>query len=202
MKNMFSKVLVLIALLPLASCITTNKGSAAAYLAGIGRAPAPIADGPAWNTYSYWDDDKSAGSPHIVVNLDEQMAKFYRGDTLVGVAGISSGSEMHRTPSGNYKILEKKVDKHSNLYGHIEDAYGRVINDDATPQTPVPPGARYVPAPMPYWMRLTNSGIGMHQGFLPGYAASHGCIRVDKKVIRDFYNAAYVGMPVKVINTF
>ena len=52
---------------------------------------------------------------------------------------------------------------------------------------------------MPYWMRLTNTGVGMHQGFLPGYAASHGCIRMDKNVVRNFYHAAHVGMRVKVV---
>ena len=201
MANHFIKLLCLIALFSLTSCLNTTTGSASAYLAGIGRTPQPVEGAPTWNTYSYWDDDGSSGSPHIVVNLDEQMAKFYRGQTLVGVAGISSGIEGRRTPAGNYKILEKVRDKYSTLYGHIEDAYGNIINDDATPQTPVPPGGKYVPAPMPFWMRLTNDGVGMHQGFLPGYAASHGCIRVDKKVIQNFYNAAYVGMPVKVIKS-
>jgi lipoprotein-anchoring transpeptidase ErfK/SrfK len=80
----------------------------------------------------------------------------------------------------------------------VEDARGRVVNINATPRSRVPAGGRYVPAPMPYWMRLTSSGIGMHQGFLPGYAASHGCIRMDKKVVRHFYSAAYVGMRVRI----
>jgi lipoprotein-anchoring transpeptidase ErfK/SrfK len=132
------------------------------------------------------------------VDLKRQVATFYRGRNKVGVAAISSGDERHRTPDGTYRILEKVKDKYSTRYGHVEDARGRVVNRDATPRSRVPPGGRYVPAPMPYWMRLTWTGIGMHQGFLPGYAASHGCIRMDKKVVRQFYNAAYVGMKVKV----
>lgn len=48
---------------------------------------------------------------------------------------------------------------------------------------------------------ISHDGIGMHQGFLPGYPASHGCIRVDKTVVQQFYAAASVGMPVKVIGT-
>jgi lipoprotein-anchoring transpeptidase ErfK/SrfK len=132
------------------------------------------------------------------VDLSRQVATFYRGSNKVGVAAISSGDERHPTPDGTYRILEKVRDKHSTRYGHVEDARGRVVNRDATPASRVPPGGRYVPAPMPYWMRLTWSGIGMHQGFLPGYAASHGCIRMDKKVVRQFYEAAYVGMKVKV----
>jgi lipoprotein-anchoring transpeptidase ErfK/SrfK len=132
------------------------------------------------------------------VDLRRQVATFYRGKNKVGVAAISSGDERHPTPDGTYRILEKIRDKYSNRYGHVEDAHGRVVNNDATPRSPVPPGGRYRPAPMPYWMRLTSYGIGMHQGFLPGYAASHGCIRMDKKVVRQFYEAAYVGMKVKV----
>jgi lipoprotein-anchoring transpeptidase ErfK/SrfK len=132
------------------------------------------------------------------VDLSRQVATFYRGSNKVGVAAISSGDERHPTPDGTYRILEKVRDKHSTRYGHVEDARGRVVNRDATPASRVPPGGRYVPAPMPYWMRLTWSGIGMHQGFLPGYAASHGCIRMDKKVVRQFYEAAYVVMKVKV----
>lgn len=132
------------------------------------------------------------------VDLNRQVAAFYRGKTKVGVAAISSGDERHPTPDGTYRILEKVQDKRSTRYGHVEDARGRVVNSNATPSSPVPAGGRYVAAPMPYWMRLTWTGIGMHQGFLPGYAASHGCIRMDKKVVRQFYNAARVGMKVKV----
>ena len=147
---------------------------------------------------SYWRDTGGGGEAHMEVDLNHQVATFYRGKTRVGVAAISSGDERHRTPDGTYRILEKVQDKRSTRYGHVEDARGRVVNSNATPASPVPAGGRYVAAPMPYWMRLTWTGIGMHQGFLPGYAASHGCIRMDKKVVRQFYNAARVGMKVKV----
>jgi lipoprotein-anchoring transpeptidase ErfK/SrfK len=132
------------------------------------------------------------------VDLRRQVATFYRGRNKMGVSAISSGDERHRTPDGNYRVLEKLRVKYSGSYGHVEDARGRVVNINATPRSRVPAGGRYVPAPMPYWMRLTSSGIGMHQGFLPGYAASHGCIRMDKKVVRHFYSAAYVGMRVRI----
>jgi lipoprotein-anchoring transpeptidase ErfK/SrfK len=151
-----------------------------------------------WHHGSYWDDDHSGGKAWMQVDLRHQVATFYRGKNKIGVAAISSGDERHRTPDGEYRILEKLEDKHSSSYGHVEDAHGRVVNADATPRSRVPSGCKYVPAPMPYWMRLTWYGIGMHQGFLPGYAASHGCIRMDKKVVRYFYKAARVGMRVKV----
>jgi len=148
---------------------------------------------------SYWDDDGSPGTPWMQVDLGRQVATFFRGDNRIGAAAISSGTEERQTPAGEYRILEKLEEKYSTKYGHIEDSTGHVINVDATPSSPVPPGCRYVPAPMPYWMRLTSNGVGMHQGFLPGYAASHGCIRMDRNVVQQFYNAAHVGMRVQVV---
>ena len=53
---------------------------------------------------------------------------------------------------------------------------------------------------MPYFMRLTNSGVGMHQGFLPGVADSHGCIRMPEKLVKIYWENAPLGTPVRVIN--
>jgi lipoprotein-anchoring transpeptidase ErfK/SrfK len=148
---------------------------------------------------SYWDDDGSGGPGSIVVDLRRQVAEFYRGGRIIGVAAISSGVENRRTPAGEYRILEKDIDHCSSKYGTIEDGSGNVVNIDATPGTSVPSGCHYVPAPMHYFMRLTNDGVGMHQGFLPGYPASHGCIRMDRNVVPKFYENARVGMPVRVV---
>lgn len=183
----------------LASCETTQpQGSD--YLAGLGgsapQAPPSLGVG---EQVSHWDDDGSQGAPRIVVNLKMQVAKFYRGNRVIGVAAIASGKEGRSTPPGQYKITQKSPDHKSSKYGWIEDGNKNVINDDATPKTPVPAGCRYVPAPMPWFMRLTNDGVGMHEGYLPGYPASHGCIRMDRGVVKKFYDHAYIGMPVEVV---
>jgi hypothetical protein len=137
---------------------------------------------------AFWDGHHVSGPPAIEVNLRTQQARFFKGDVLVGVSPVSSGTEARRTPAGSYRILEKDIDHVSTLYGAIvEVATGRVVNDDATPKTPVPPGCRYEPSPMYHFMRLTWDGVGMHEGFLPGYPASHGCIRMDKDMVRHFY---------------
>jgi lipoprotein-anchoring transpeptidase ErfK/SrfK len=190
-----------LALCLLASCGGTKSTKGGSdYLAGLGAAPpqAPQMLGVAEHT-SYWDDDGSGGPGSIVVDLRRQVAEFYRGGRIIGVAAISSGVENRRTPAGEYKILEKDIDHCSTKYGTIEDGSGNVVNADATPSTSVPGGCHYVPAPMHYFMRLTNDGVGMHQGFLPGYPASHGCIRMDRNVVPKFYENARVGMPVKVV---
>lgn len=202
MTRMKSTVLPALAgLFLLASCTTPPAENLGAnYLAGLGG-PVPTAPqqlGVA-EPVSYWDDDGSQGESYIVVDLRRQVAEYYRAGHVIGVAAISSGTEMRATPAGDYKILEKDIDHVSSSYGHVEDASGNTVNNDATPRSAVPPGGKYVPAPMNFFMRLTWDGVGMHQGYLPGYPASHGCIRMDRNVVPKFYENSYVGMPVKVV---
>ncbi len=156
-----------------------------------------------YDDISYWDGDPPAyaGKPSMVINLTEQRAYFYQGDRLAGVGLVATGKENYGTPPGNFNVMEKIVDKSSNLYGWMYDANGNVINYDADSRTDVPPpGGYFDGAKMPYWMRLTSGGVGMHEGPIPvpGQPASHGCIRVSKTVIRDFFAAAEVGMPVAI----
>lgn len=149
-----------------------------------------------------WYDDQSAGPLKIRINLSEQRAIYTRGGREIGWSYVATGKEGHGTPSGTYRISEKIVDKYSNRYGWIEDEYGNVVNPDATPSTKRGPGERYVPAPMPYWMRLTSHGIGMHAGIIPqpGEAASHGCIRLPKELAPALFNAVSVGTSVSIVH--
>ena len=148
---------------------------------------------------SYWDGDGLPGAPSIIINLSRQTASFYKGDTLAGVSAISSGREGYKTPPGNYKILEKKVHHVSGLYGSHKDANDNIVKTPVSVRDPVPPGARFVGSPMPYWMRMSNSGIGMHQGFLPGVPDSHGCIRLPERMAKAFFANVEKGTPVTVV---
>jgi lipoprotein-anchoring transpeptidase ErfK/SrfK len=147
-----------------------------------------------------WYDDHGPGQVKMRINLSEQRATYTRGGRDIGWSYVATGKEGHGTPSGTYRITEKIVDKYSNRYGWIEDEWGNVTNADATPGTPKGPGERYVPAPMPYWMRLTSYGIGMHAGVIPepGKAASHGCIRLPKELAPVLFSAVSVGTPVSI----
>ncbi len=150
---------------------------------------------------SYWDGEGVQGAPSIVIDLSEQTASFYKGEKLVGVSAISTGREGFATPVGNYKILQKKVDYASNLYGDYVDAAGNVVvRNVGIKKDPMPTGTTFRGAPMPYWMRLTSSGVGMHQGFLPGVPDSHGCIRLPEKMVKIFFDNVALGTPVKVVN--
>jgi lipoprotein-anchoring transpeptidase ErfK/SrfK len=147
----------------------------------------------------YWDGDNVPGPSLIRLNRSEQKAYFYKGEELVGVSPISTGKTTHTTPAGTYKITQKSEDHKSSLYGVIRDqATGQIVNDDADTRKHKPgPGQVFEAAPMPYFMRF-NGGIGMHVGHLPGYAASHGCVRMPKEMAVKFFEASQVGTPVIV----
>lgn len=147
-----------------------------------------------------WYDRGGPGKVSVSINLSEQIATVKRGDREIGWAFVATGVEGRRTPAGTYSITEMVVDKYSNRYGWIENELGEVINDDASPGDYVPPGAVYKPAPMPYWMRLTDYGIGMHVGKIPqpGETASHGCIRMPEQFVPSLYDKVNIGTRVKI----
>lgn len=153
------------------------------------------------DTVSYWDGDGVSGSPSITIDLREQQARFYKAGRLVGVSMISSGREGYATPPGKFKIMQKNKDHVSNLYGDYVDAAGNVVVANVGVKTdPMPPGAVFRGAPMPYFMRITSGGVGMHAGFLPGFPASHGCIRMPEHMAEIFFANVSHGTPVRVVN--
>ena len=149
---------------------------------------------------SYWDGDGVAGDPSIVVDLSEQQAMFYKGGKLVGISAISSGREGYGTPVGNYKITQKNPNHVSNLYGDYVNAQGDAVVKNVTfKKDPMPPGTRFAGSPMPFFMRLGHSAVGLHQGFLPGVPDSHGCIRMPERMVKIFFANAPTGTPVTII---
>lgn len=119
-----------------------------------------------------WEPDRSPdGAVLVVVSLPEQRAHIYRDGKRIGLTTISTGSEGRETPPGQFEILQKKVTHRSNLY------------DDA---------------PMPFMQRLTWDGIALHAGHVPGYPASHGCIRLPRKLAEQLYAITDIGTRVVV----
>ncbi|MBL9132387.1 MAG: L,D-transpeptidase family protein [Verrucomicrobiaceae bacterium] len=147
---------------------------------------------------SYWDGDGMGGSPSITIDLSDQKAYFYKGGQLAGVSALSTGDEKHPTKTGNFKIIQKDQWHKSNLYGDYVDAGGNVVmaNIDVT-KDKAPPGTTFDGSKMHHFMRFVG-GIGMHEGFLPGYPASHGCVRMPGHMAATFYNNVSVGTPVTV----
>lgn len=150
-----------------------------------------------------WYDDGGEGKVAIRISLTDQIAEFKRGGRDIGWCYVATGKEGHDTRPGTYSITEKIEDKHSNIYGWIEDEAGNVTDGDAKAGEKVPKGMVYVPAPMPYWMRLTSYGVGMHGGLIPepGEPASHGCIRMPKEFVPTLFEVVKVGTPVNITNS-
>jgi len=136
---------------------------------------------------------------HVVVSLPKQRAYLMIGEQIVADSPISSGKAGHSTPSGHFSVLEKDPDHRSSIYGDFVDSSGRVVRAGISANIDsAPSGTHYVGAPMTWFMRLTGEGVGMHVGILPGYAASHGCIRMPSDGAKLFYDNVKIGTPVNV----
>jgi lipoprotein-anchoring transpeptidase ErfK/SrfK len=107
----------------------------------------------------------------IVVSLADQSLYAYNGQKLVAYSNISSGKPGHETPTGDFTVSEKDPDHHSSIYEN---------------------------ASMPFFMRLTDGGVGLHAGFIPGYPASHGCVRLPYGMAQELFQHVESGTPVEI----
>lgn len=156
--------------------------------------------GPPRDTVSYWDGDQASGSPSIKISLGEQRAYFYKSGLLVGVSQLSTGREGRNTPYGHFSIMQKDKNHASNLYGdYVDSADNVVVPNVDVKKDPKPPGTHFKGASMPYYMQIAP-GFGLHAGYLPGYPASHGCIRMPEFMAEDFFRSVSVGTPVTITN--
>ena len=120
-----------------------------------------------------WEQRESYEGPlKIVAVLDIQRIYVFQNDKLLGFSTISSGKKGKETPTGIFNILQKNIDHKSNLYSN---------------------------APMPYMQRLTWDGIAMHGGHLPGYPASHGCIRLPHPFAKALFGVTQMNQEVVVL---
>jgi hypothetical protein len=120
----------------------------------------------------FWSPERAPPGPVVViVSTSDQLTFAYRNGVLIGVSSCSTGKPGHRTPTGVFTILQKRVEHYSNIYNN---------------------------APMPYMQRLTWRGIALHAGDLPGYPASAGCVRLPAAFARKLFSITDVGTPVIV----
>ena len=149
-----------------------------------------------------WHGGGDSGPVRVTIDLSQQKAFIFRNNQNIGWTYVATGRTGFNTPTGTFRISEKIVNKRSNRYGTIVDANGRTVNSNATAGVHrVPSGGRFVGAKMPYWMRLTGNGIGMHAGAIPrpGSPASHGCVRMPYSAVAKLYSIAPTGTPVTII---
>ncbi len=118
-----------------------------------------------------WRDVPGDGPERVVVSLSDQMAYLYRGSTLVAVSTISSGKDEKPTPTGIFSVLDKR---------------------------PMYRSKKYDNAAMPWMQRIDQYGVALHAGHNPGYAASHGCVRLPADFAKKLYSVTDVGTPVYI----
>jgi lipoprotein-anchoring transpeptidase ErfK/SrfK len=118
-----------------------------------------------------WRDVPGDGPERVVVSLSDQLAYLYRGDTLVAVSTISSGKDAKPTPTGIFSVLDKRAMYRSKKYDN---------------------------APMPFMQRIDQYGIALHAGHNPGYAASHGCVRLPTAFAKKLFGVTDIGTPVYI----
>jgi lipoprotein-anchoring transpeptidase ErfK/SrfK len=136
----------------------------------------------------------------VLVSLSRQRAYAYAGGQLAIDTPISSGKKAGFTPTGHFTIIQKDPNHRSNIYGNFVDSRGRIVRAGVSSRIDsAPSGSHYEGAPMFYFMRLTNEGVGMHIGILPGYPASHGCIRMPAEIAPQIYARVKLGTPVEVV---
>ena len=169
------------------------------YLGGV-YGPGPVSAAAPQDTVSYWDGDEMSGKPSVKISLGEQRAYFYKGGKLAGISQLSTGREGLNTPIGKFAIQQKDVNHVSTKYGDYVDAGDNVVKPNVElGKDPMPPGSHFKGAPMPFFMRI-HGGVGMHAGYLPGYPASHGCIRMPGFMAEEFFKSVSVGTPVTITN--
>ena len=119
-----------------------------------------------------WAPEKARTGPTLlIVNLDTQRAILFRNGIPIAASTLSTGRPGYATPTGVFTILQKHVEHYSSKYDN---------------------------APMPYMQRLTWKGVALHAGYLPGYPASHGCIRLPREFARLLYGTTQLGMTVVI----
>ena len=148
--------------------------AAAAYAQRVERGDRPIIEVvTALDTGEFvWAPELSPQGPTIlVVNLATQRAVLFRNGVPIAASTVSTGREGYETPTGVFTILQKRKEHFSNLYDN---------------------------APMPNMQRLTWGGVALHAGNLPGYPASHGCIRLPMEFSALLFGATSLGMTVVI----
>jgi lipoprotein-anchoring transpeptidase ErfK/SrfK len=167
------------------------------YLGGV-YGNEPVSSAAPKDSVSYWDGDGVSGKPSIKISLGEQKAYFYKSGQLVGISQLSTGREGMGTTTGSFKIIQKDQNHVSSQYGdYVDSADNVVVANVDVGKDPKPPGSHFKGAPMPYFMRIVG-GTGLHAGYLPGYPASHGCIRMPEFMAENFFRSVSVGTPVTV----
>ena len=158
---------------------------------------------PRWTVSEavYEQMEQGKGSIEISLNAQKLVLRDAQGQAALET-DCSTGIPGKETPTGTFLIKERIVDKRSNKYGkYVSTATGEVVVEKSWEVDKKPPGTRYRGIAMPYWMRLTWDGVGIHVGKFPrGYRSSFGCVRVPEEIQPRIFAKSATGMPVRIMD--
>jgi len=139
----------------------------------------------------------------VYISLSKQRAYLKVGDDIAIDTPISSGKRAGMTPQGTFVVVQKNADHRSSIYGNFVNRKGQIVRSGvSTKIDSAPSGTFYQGAPMRWFMRFGDSTTkawradGMHTGVLPGYPASHGCVRLPGDIARMIYEKVVLGTRV------
>ena len=139
-------------------------------------------------------------SSRVLVSLSKQRAYLMLNEETAIDTPVSTGKAAGMTSPGKFSIQEKDPDHRSNIFGDFVDSKGRVVRCGVSMKIDsAPSGTHFIGSPMRWFMRLTEGGVGMHVGLLPGYPASHGCIRLPAEIAPLIYEKVKTGTPVEIV---
>jgi lipoprotein-anchoring transpeptidase ErfK/SrfK len=136
---------------------------------------------------------------HVLISLAKQRVYLMTGEQVYIDSPVSTGKRVGMTPTGRFSVLEKDLNHRSSVYGNFVDHGGRIVRSGVSTRVDsAPSGTHYEGAPMKYFCRLTSGGVGMHIGILPGYPASHGCVRLPAEIAPIIYAKVRIGTKVVI----
>lgn len=147
-------------------------------------------------------DQATPENLNVYIALGKQRAYLKVGDEVGIDTPISSGKRAGMTPKGRFVVVQKDADHRSNLYGAFVNKNNQIVRAGvSTKIDSAPSGTHFVGAPMKWFMRFgedpqSHRAEGMHTGLLPGYPASHGCVRLPEQIAKLIYEKVSVGTPV------
>lgn len=136
---------------------------------------------------------------HITIHLSKQRASLLVNNQVALDTPCCTGKAGKRTPKGHFKITSKIRNKRSNIFGSLYYKGRKVFGGDRRKYH----GryTKYVGASLPYWMRITDDGIGMHySAYVHRHPGSNGCIRLPRTAASTFFSKTKVGTPVLIIS--
>jgi lipoprotein-anchoring transpeptidase ErfK/SrfK len=165
---------------------------------GCANHPGLTTASPAQATIGFMSASDIGPGTTVIINLSEQRAYLLEDSKISLISPIASGKSGWSTPTGNFSVISKDIDHRSHSFGSVLDASGNIVNGSATPGSYVAPGFHYRPASMPFYIQF-DQALGLHAGYLPGYPASHGCVRMPRDLAERFFERVAIRTPVTVV---